>query len=405
MPQISESYLNALLGPFDDLLLEGDSTYTAYTSRALSTGEDELSGQLFLVKDEVGSRLDARFSVEQADLILHSRGGAKGHPGSVNADYTKALLLLMNRLSFAAVPVLGAWVDSTTVQSMPLSMRAILSEAEGSLDPETICGLLSSRMKDVRSDPSSNARGGNSTKRIRIATAFDGTSDELAALLGGVETQVDMRSSGRLPADVLRRATPDFIWRAVQKLVEEEVEHSFGPSIDYDLIADDGRRLPPKAVFGLALSMALDGESVVPGNFTAGGLCFTLLRDAGYQIVRKGEAFEPPDREIDTDREWREGDVKLKSHLRRERAPGLASAKRAQYRRMHGLLSCERCSLDPVKQYGQEEGEACIEVHHASTHVSEMGEGHKTTLDDLQCLCANCHRVVHKLLRNQSRKT
>ncbi|WP_407945638.1 hypothetical protein [Paraburkholderia elongata] len=32
-----------------------------------------------------------------------------------------------------------------------------------------------------------------------------------------------------------------------------------------------------------------------------------------------------------------------------------------------------------------------------------MGEGHKTTLDDLQCLCANCHRIVHKVLRKQSR--
>ncbi|NPT56053.1 hypothetical protein GNZ13_15985 [Paraburkholderia sp. 5N] len=53
--------------------------------------------------------------------------------------------------------------------------------------------------------------------------------------------------------------------------------------------------------------------------------------------------------------------------------------------------------------YGQEEAEACIEVHQASTHVSEMGEGHKTTLDDLQCLCANCHRIVHKVLRKQSR--
>ncbi|MBR0749340.1 hypothetical protein JQ582_35970 [Bradyrhizobium japonicum] len=28
-----------------------------------------------------------------------------------------------------------------------------------------------------------------------------------------------------------------------------------------------------------------------------------------------------------------------------------------------------------------------------------MAEGHKPTLDDLQCLCANCHRVAHRLLK------
>ena len=125
------------------------------------------------VTDEDGSQLDARFSVDQADVILHSRGGAKGRRGAVNADYAKALLLLFSRLSQAAIPILGAWVDSTTVQSLPLSARSILSESGGSLSPERICSLLSSRMKDIRGDPNPSAKGGNSTKRIRIATVGD----------------------------------------------------------------------------------------------------------------------------------------------------------------------------------------------------------------------------------------
>jgi hypothetical protein len=33
---------------------------------------------MFEVTDEDGSSLNARFSVGQADIILHSRGGAKG---------------------------------------------------------------------------------------------------------------------------------------------------------------------------------------------------------------------------------------------------------------------------------------------------------------------------------------
>jgi hypothetical protein len=180
-------------------------------------------------------------------------------------------------------------------------------------------------MKDIRSDPSSTAKGGNSTKRIRIATGFGGSSRDLAKLLGGVAMQGDLRSTERLPAAVQRRATPEYVWRAVQQYIQGDVhDDPFGPSTDYDLIA--------------------------------------------------------------------------------ERAPGLAKAKKAQYRRTHGQLSCERCGLDPVTHYGTKEAEACIEVHHSATHVSEMAKGHKTTLDDLQCLCANCHRLVHKILSVQKKK-
>jgi len=260
-------------------------------------------------------------------------------------------------------------------------------------------------MKDIRNDPGSSAKGGNSTKRIRIATGFSGSSEDLAIRLRGVAAEGNLRSVERLPADVLRRATPEYIWRAVQEYIHGNVhDDPFGPSTNYDLIADDGQRLRPKAVFGLALSMALDGEPIGPRHFTAGGLCFTLLEEAGYEIVPKGEAHQPPDSEISIDREWREGGTKLKSHLKRERAPGLSKAKKAQYRRTHGRLSCERCGLDPVAHYGAEEADACIEVHHFAVHVSEMAKDHKTTLDDLQCLCANCHRLVHKILSMQKKK-
>jgi 5-methylcytosine-specific restriction protein A len=173
----------------------------------LSIGESKLAS-MFQLTDEDGTQLDARFSVDQADIILHSRGGAKGRRGAVNADYAKALLLLLNRLSRGSIPILGAWVDSATVQSLPLSARSILSNFEGSLSPERICSLLSSRMKDIRGDPNPSAKGGNSTKRIRIATGFDGFSEDFATRLGGIAVEGDPRSMERLHADVLRRATP-----------------------------------------------------------------------------------------------------------------------------------------------------------------------------------------------------
>ncbi len=112
----------------------------------------------------------------------------------------------------------------------------------------------------------------------------------------------------------------------------------------------------------------------------------------GASIV--GSSQDPDDSWL-----WIEGRPALVMHLRRERAPGLVMAKREAFIREFGRLRCERCGLDPAAQYGEEFGASCIEVHHSTRHLSEMEAGHETRLDDLQCLCANCHRVVHAMLR------
>lgn len=121
---------------------------------------------------------------------------------------------------------------------------------------------------------------------------------------------------------------------------------------------------------------------------------------AGFTVVPKNEAA--PTINIPTseeDREWTEGKSKLVAHLRKERATGLAQAKKDQSIRLHGRLMCERCGMDPVQVYGGPHGVACIEVHHHSVQVENMAETHRTKLEDLKCLCANCHRVVHRLLK------
>ncbi|MGA7778571.1 MAG: hypothetical protein WCA85_12805 [Paraburkholderia sp.] len=216
---------------------------------------------------------------------------------------------------------------------------------------------------------------------------------------------VAAESSERLPADVLKKATPEYIWKSVQLFHSGDVSHAFGSSTKYDLIAENGKRFAPKAVFGVALSMALDGAAIEPKHFSGdeASLCFALLRDAGYQIVPKDSDSPSSDPASMPEQEWMEGDRKLVSHLRRERSTGLAKAKKAQFRRLHGKLTCERCKLDPVAAFGTEHAEACIEVHHSTTHVRQMGSQHKTTLDDVQCLCANCHRLLHRLLREEDK--
>lgn len=100
-----------------------------------------------------------------------------------------------------------------------------------------------------------------------------------------------------------------------------------------------------------------------------------------------------------SDLRWAEGEVRLVSHLIRERASGLSEAKKAAFVQEHGKLFCENCSMDPVETYGDALAKACIEVHHSALAVSEMTTDHVTILEDLQCLCANCHRLVHAKLK------
>lgn len=104
------------------------------------------------------------------------------------------------------------------------------------------------------------------------------------------------------------------------------------------------------------------------------------------------------DNEPAMDDEFREGSVKLRTHLRKERHWRLAKAKKEAFINEHGKLTCERCQLDPEAKYGSINGRAVIEVHHTKP-VKDMEPNAIVLLSDLQCLCANCHRVAHSELR------
>lgn len=219
-------------------------------------------------------------------------------------------------------------------------------------------------------------------------------------------SDASMPTAGRLPAEQLRKITSDFIWKAVQELLRGATVEGFKESIDYDLVAD-GVRLAPKRVLGLAGTAAL-GFQLKPSHFTAGkgSLCFELLQAAGFQIVPKGEELPALELPIEPEeRKWVEGHVKLVYHLDKERSAGLSQAKKEDFRKKHnGRLFCEECLLDPVQKWGPA-GEACIEVHHDEVHVADMKPGHLSSLEELKCLCANCHRVLHRKLRDQLAKT
>ena len=204
----------------------------------------------------------------------------------------------------------------------------------------------------------------------------------------------------RLPTSELNKVRPEHVWEAVQLLIAGYADHPFSPSTDYDVVTEEGNRLPPKAVFGIAAKLAL-GFEVGPAHFTAGisSPCFRSIEDAGYRIAPKNE--QPPELPllVPEDHYWTEGNKKLASHMKRERSPAASRAKKSHFKALHGKLFCEKCGLVPVEHYGTTYAESCIEVHHRYVQVQDMPENHRTTLDSLQCLCANCHRLEHKILK------
>lgn len=373
------------------------------------------------IHDANGNPLDAKIEVEGSTIIVHSRSGSAA-ASARNPDYRPALEAILERLGRAR-QAYAAYLDSQPVQHQSLGSRALGTN-------ESLTGSPSEQFDALLRAMNAGSSSHGAYRRVRIDV--EGLVGPGLARIIGNQTSQGEPPTERLSRTVQKRVKPHHVHRAVDRLLRG-ARHNFDGSRDYDLITPDGERLPPKAVFGLALEEAL-GIEAFPGHFSAGiGMpCFTILEDAGYAIVPKdaptpvgkGNATRQPlvaklrpphptSEQVEAalaglpvteeERSWVEGNLKVASHLKRERATGLSKAKRAAFIAEHGKLFCERCSMDPIAEYGPTAGEACIEVHHAKTAVSAMDEGHATSLDDLQCLCANCHRVLHRELATAAR--
>ncbi|MBW3096498.1 HNH endonuclease [Pseudohoeflea coraliihabitans] len=362
----------------------------------------DVSPMVYEILSEGAEPLSAAIDIEDGAIVLHSRGGTIGSYSERNRDYSEALRLILTRTLEARAVLRGIWVDSARTRHLPGADRIILASSEFVGSPSDLFTLISRRMQAIGRSSTAQTTRGNSNKRIRIEVEGKSRS-QIERMLSAHIRRESGSPRGRLSADTLYSVTAEHVREAVLDAIENGPDPAFQESRQYDLIAGDGIRLPPKAVFGRAATLAL-GFRVLPEHFSAGEgePCFKILRAAGFGIVPKGEVERAVPVLSREDLSWAEGDPRLVSHLKRERHRGLPAAKRAEFRRIHGRLFCELCGLDPVIQYGGPEGEACIEVHHALP-LAEMAPGHETRLSDVECLCANCHRVVHSQMSQRSR--
>lgn len=373
--------------------------------------------------------LKAQVGIENGRITLHSRSGKQRTGGGErNPDYVPAFDAIFDRINVPDVVIDQVLMDSGPSQRFPESERVLATRADFE------AGVLIEVKRQIRKAMRNFGRSqnapphqGNQNKKIRIDVSLSdreikrrlrvvqdtdlASGNDGSASRAGVAT-TDLAE--RLSATELRKVRPEHVHAALERLARDDAgsSSSFDPSRDYDAVTASGQRYAPKKLFGLALEEALQIKAR-PGHFSAGWgtPCFDILEEAGLWIVPKRKGIERPARpeaEIrqavagivptDEERTWIEGNPKIAVHLKRERRPGLAHEKREAFKRLHGRLFCEKCKLDPIQAYGEEAGEACIEVHHHRIHVSDMDEGHETKLEDLKCLCSNCHRVYHRAL-------
>lgn len=108
---------------------------------------------------------------------------------------------------------------------------------------------------------------------------------------------------------------------------------------------------------------------------------------------RKARVFCSTENGEELERAIREGNPQLVTHLRRERDPALAKRKLAAVIATGAKVRCEACSFSFEEGYG-ELGRNFGEVHHRVA----LAEGPRdVSLADLAVLCANCHRMIHRI--------
>lgn len=108
-------------------------------------------------------------------------------------------------------------------------------------------------------------------------------------------------------------------------------------------------------------------------------------------------SYRPGDRRIRTPYHREiygfEGEQIYRIHADFERDRDLRDKKIDAMLAEHGRLMCEICGFDFEEAYGTL-GKGVIEVHHIRP-LSELRESTRIHLEDLMCLCANCHLVIH----------
>ena len=189
--------------------------------------------------------------------------------------------------------------------------------------------------------------------------ALSETLNQLAAALG-FDRSARFRNLNGVSLKLMnfRRFDPTYIAAGKRGMTNGNKDEA----VVWDLFATDRERL-------IAAADAIKAGLALLGEIPAG-------QDDGEDIA-----------------EAEEGRVLTRLHRSRERSRALVEQRKQQALAQQGRLRCEACGFDFERQYG-ERGRGWIEAHHTQP-VCTLAEGHRTKIEDLALICANCHRMIH----------
>lgn len=98
-----------------------------------------------------------------------------------------------------------------------------------------------------------------------------------------------------------------------------------------------------------------------------------------------------------------EGRIKdeMIKHLKKERDKTFVRKYRKKFKH---IVSCPVCFFNSKDKYGIEDPNSTLEIHHIVPLKHREGE-YKITEKDVTFLCPNCHRVIHRMMAEEERKT
>ncbi len=178
----------------------------------------------YLILGADGKPLDARTTIENGRVTLHSRSGRPRSGGSGtrgrNPDYVAAFDAIFNRLDTPSAAIEQVLLDSTPARTFPERERVLATAADFAADTSAaVRTRMRAKMRGFGRSDSMPANEGNQNKRVRIDTSL--TDEEVVQRLRAVpvaassptarlphETRTPSRIE-RLPASELRKVGPE----------------------------------------------------------------------------------------------------------------------------------------------------------------------------------------------------
>jgi HNH endonuclease len=210
------------------------------------------------------------------------------------------------------------------------------------------------------------------------------------------------------PADMLRPGFRFYTYDKHSRSLIELVEVVRGRSFTYRTLAEFARQVRQLAGYPPDRDNAYWRNLPWPTNghpCTGYAICWKVVKKVNIpwpgrfpQLgwARLSNSSLVPD--VDPLQSFAEGDRTVRRHLAIERDFRLRGLTKDYWRAKLGRLRCLACGFDFEKCYGLI-GAEFIEMHHDRPLGKRKGR-RQTKVKDLKPLCSNCHRMVHRDVKN-----